>query len=76
MSTFYNELVAIFQEIDHRMVAQEEAVAGVVHMHSMMARLRVHIFLTGLDAEFDQVRGEFLRNDPKLDLKSTYAYVR
>ncbi|KAH0781796.1 hypothetical protein KY290_001394 [Solanum tuberosum] len=56
--------------------AQEEAVAGVIHTHSIMARLRVHIFLNGLDAEFDQVRGEILRKDPKLDLESTYAYVR
>ncbi|KAH0776792.1 hypothetical protein KY290_008203 [Solanum tuberosum] len=41
-----------------------------------MARLRVHMFLNGLDTEFDQVRGEILRKDQKLDLKSTYAYVR
>ena len=41
-----------------------------------MARLRVHIFLSGLNSEFDQVCGEILRKDPKLDLESTYAYVR
>ena len=41
-----------------------------------MIRLRVHIFLSGLDSEFDQVCGEILRKDPKLDLESTYAYVR
>ncbi|KAL5834212.1 hypothetical protein ACOSQ4_013709 [Xanthoceras sorbifolium] len=34
-----------------------------------MARLRVHIFLSGLDSEFDQVRGEILRKDPKFDLQ-------
>lgn len=45
-------------------------------MHSMMAWLRVHIFLSGLDPEFDQIRGEILQKDPKLDLESTYAYVR
>ncbi|KAG8383239.1 hypothetical protein BUALT_Bualt05G0163700 [Buddleja alternifolia] len=45
-------------------------------MHSAMSRLRVHIFLSGLDSEFDQVRGEILRKDPKLDLESSYAYVR
>ncbi|KAK4477898.1 hypothetical protein RD792_017163 [Penstemon davidsonii] len=42
----------------------------------MMARLRVHIFLSGLDPEFDKVRGEILRKDPKLDLESTYAHIR
>ena len=41
-----------------------------------MARLRVHIFLSGLDSEFDQVCGEILQKDPKRDLESTYAYVR
>ena len=41
-----------------------------------MARLRVHIFLSGLDSDFDQVHGEILRKDPKVDLESTYAYVK
>ena len=41
-----------------------------------MVRLRVHIFLSGLDSEFDQVCGEILRKDPILNLESTYAYVR
>ncbi|PHT32064.1 hypothetical protein CQW23_28401 [Capsicum baccatum] len=45
-------------------------------MHSMMARLQVHIILNGLDVEFDKVRGEILRKYPKLDLENTYAYVR
>ena len=76
LSTYYNELVAIFQEIDHMTISQEGTVEGVVQLHSAMARLRAHIFLSGLDSEFDQVRGEILRKDPKLDLESTYAYVR
>ena len=41
-----------------------------------MAMLRVHIFLSGLDSEFNQVYGETLRKDPKLDLENTYTYVR
>ena len=41
-----------------------------------MTRLRLHIFLSGLDSEFDQIRGEILWKDPKLDLESAYAYVR
>ncbi|KAH9696165.1 retrovirus-related pol polyprotein from transposon RE1 [Citrus sinensis] len=76
LPTYYNELVAIFQEIDHRTTTQEGTVEGVLQLHSAMARLRVHIFLSGLDSEFEQVRGEILRKDPKLDLESTYAYVR
>ena len=76
LSTYYNELVAIFREIDHRNTSQEGTVEGVIQLHSAMARLRVHIFLSGLDSEFDHVCGEILRKDPKLDLESTYAYVR
>jgi hypothetical protein len=76
LSTYYNELVAIFQEIDHRTKSQEGTVEGVLQLHSAMARLRVHIFLSGLDSEFNQVCGEILRKDPKLDLENTYAYVR
>ena len=76
LSTYYNELVAIFQEIDHRTKSQEGTVEGVIQLHSAMARLRVHIFLSGLDSEFNQVCGEILRKDPKLDLENTYAYVR
>lgn len=41
-----------------------------------MARLRVHIFLSGLDSEYTQIRGEILPKDPKLVLENAYAYVR
>ncbi|XP_014499282.1 uncharacterized protein LOC106760357 [Vigna radiata var. radiata] len=47
LSTYCNELLSIFQEIDHRMSSSETTVNGVVQMHSSMARLRVHIFLSG-----------------------------
>ncbi|XP_022873848.1 uncharacterized protein LOC111392690 [Olea europaea var. sylvestris] len=63
-------------DIDHRTMSQEGTVEGVVQLHLAMARLRVHIFLSGLDSEYTQVRGEILRKDPKLDLESAYAYVR
>ncbi|XP_040371479.1 uncharacterized protein LOC112184308 isoform X2 [Rosa chinensis] len=76
LSTYYNELIAIFQEIDHRSTTQEDTVAGVTQLSAAMARLRVHIFLSGLDSDFDQICGEILRKEPKLDLKSSYAYVR
>ena len=76
MSIYYNELMALFQEIDHRTASQGEIVEGVVQLHSTMHRLHVHIFLSGLDSEFEQVRGEILRKDPKLDLESTYACIR
>ncbi|KAI5319406.1 hypothetical protein L3X38_039114 [Prunus dulcis] len=39
-------------------------------------RLSVHLFLAGLDPQFDQVPGEILRKEPKLDLDQIFAYVR
>lgn len=74
--TYYNELVAMFQEIDQRVTSQNNNVAAVVHENSMMSRLRVHMFLSGLDLEYDQVRREILRTEPKLSLEQSYAFIR
>ncbi|RVW31760.1 hypothetical protein CK203_102023 [Vitis vinifera] len=37
---------------------------------------RVHIFLAGLDGDFEQVRGEILRKDLLPDLEECYALIR
>jgi hypothetical protein len=47
----------------------------VITYRRSVERLRVHIFLNGLDAEFEQIQGEILRKDLILDLKEAYAYV-
>lgn len=73
---YYNELISIFQEIDTRLESQEETVTGAVTANKTMARLRVHIFLAGLDSSFNQARSEVLRKDPPLSLESCYAYIR
>ena len=73
---YYNKLIAIFQEIDNQTNSQVGTVDSVVQLHSAMARLRVHIFLSGLDSVFDQVHGEILRKEPKLELENAYAFVR
>ena len=36
----------------------------------------MHIFLAGLDGEFEQIRGEILRKDPIPELEACYALVR
>ncbi|KAH0679168.1 hypothetical protein KY284_020253 [Solanum tuberosum] len=38
-------------------------------------RQRVHIFLAGLDGEFEQIRGEILRKDPVPELEECYSIV-
>ena len=76
LPTYYSELIVIFKEIDHKIASQEGIIEGVLQMHSAIATLQVQIFLSGLDLDFDKVQGEILRKDPKLDLESTYDYVR
>ncbi|XP_068636961.1 uncharacterized protein [Aristolochia californica] len=76
LSTYYGDLVEIFQELDHRDRTIMKDPDDVITYRKSVERLRVHIFLNGLDAEFEQVRGEILRKDPILDLEEAYAYVR
>ncbi|KAL5803347.1 hypothetical protein ACOSQ4_031652 [Xanthoceras sorbifolium] len=76
LPTYYGELTEIFQELDYRDNINMKDPEDVVMYKGVVERLRIHIFLNGLDSEFDRVRGEILRMDPKLDLESTYAYVR
>ncbi|XP_040368761.1 uncharacterized protein LOC121051022 [Rosa chinensis] len=73
--TYYNELVAMFQEIDQRVASQNDNVGAVVQETSAMSRMRVRMFLSGLDLEYDQVRGEILRKEPKFSLEQSYAYI-
>ncbi|CAL2255836.1 unnamed protein product [Prunus armeniaca] len=39
-------------------------------------RLRVYIFLPGLDNNFDQIRGEILRMEPKPELEVACAHIK
>lgn len=76
LPTYYNELVILFQEIDTRLTGQEDTVAETVAMKKALSRFRVHIFLAGLDSEFNQARSKVLRKDPPLSLEACYAYIR
>ncbi|XP_068649541.1 uncharacterized protein [Aristolochia californica] len=76
LSTYYGDLVEIFQKLDHRGRIIMKDPNDVIAYRKSVERLRVHIFLNGLDAEFEQVRGKILRKDPILDLEEVYAYVR
>ena len=58
------------------MCAQVEDINGIISFHKHITRLRTHIFLTGLDSEYNNAQSEILRKDPPLDLESSYAYIR
>ena len=73
---YYGELTEIFSELDHRDKVIMESENDVESYRKSVQRQRVHIFLAGLDGEFEQVRGEILRKDPIPELEVCYALVR
>jgi len=76
LSIYYGDFVEIFQELDHRDKTVMKDPDDVITYRKSVERLRVHIFLNGLDVEFEQFQGEILTKDPILDLEEAYAYVR
>ncbi|CAJ2669981.1 unnamed protein product [Trifolium pratense] len=76
LSVYYGELTEIFSELDHRDKVIMECEKDVAAYHKSVQRQRVHIFLAGLDGEFEQVRGEILRKDPIPELEECYSMVR
>jgi len=75
LSIYYGDLVEIFQEFDHGDIIVMKDPDDVITYRKSVERLRVHIFLNGLDAEFEQIQGEILRIDLILVLEEAYAYV-
>ncbi|CAL8132821.1 unnamed protein product [Prunus armeniaca] len=75
VSKYYSMLQSLFQELDHRDPPSMVCAADTDAYQKKLNRLRVHNFLFGLDPEFDQVRSEILRKEPKLDLDQSFAYV-
>ncbi|XP_039685419.1 uncharacterized protein [Medicago truncatula] len=76
LSEYYGELVEIFRELDHRdTVIMKDPDDSIAYKKST-DRLRVHIFLAGLDGTFEQVRGEILRRDPIPGLEECHGLIR
>uniref|UniRef100_A0A5B6Z3B9 Retrotransposon Copia-like N-terminal domain-containing protein n=2 Tax=Davidia involucrata TaxID=16924 RepID=A0A5B6Z3B9_DAVIN len=76
LSVYYGELTEIFSELDHCDKVIMESETDVASYQKSVQRQRVHIFLAGLDGEFEQIRGENLRKDPITELEECYALVR
>ncbi|XP_048231801.1 uncharacterized protein LOC125370436 [Ricinus communis] len=64
------------KELDHRDKVVMKDPDDVVAYKKPIERLRVHIFLAGLDDHFEQVRGEILRQESTLGLEESYALIR
>ncbi|CAB4278775.1 unnamed protein product [Prunus armeniaca] len=76
LSTYYGELTDIFGELDHRDKAIMTCAHDIEIYRKSIQRQRVHIFLVGLDVEFEQIHGEILRKYPIPELEATYALIR
>lgn len=73
---YYGELVEIFRELDHRDNVKMKDPDDTIAYTKSIDRLRVHIFLAGLDGIFEQVRGEILRKDPVPGLEECHGLIR
>ena len=76
LSEYYGELIEIFRELDHRDKIVMKDPDDITTFRKSIEQLRVHIFLAGLNGDFEQVRGEILCKDPIPDLEECYALVR
>ena len=76
LSIYYGELIEIFSELDHcdKVVIMDEI--DITSYQKMLQQKRVHIFLAGLEGDFEQVRGKILRKDLIPELEDCYALVR
>ncbi|KAH0730316.1 hypothetical protein KY289_001504 [Solanum tuberosum] len=63
-------------QLDHRDKVIMESEKDVSSYRRSIQRQRVHIFLVGLDSEFEQIHGEILRKDPVPELEECYSMVR
>ncbi|KAL5760887.1 hypothetical protein ACOSQ2_019725 [Xanthoceras sorbifolium] len=76
LSEYYGELTEIFRQLDHHDTIIMKDADDIAAYKTSIERLRVHIFLAGLDGAFEQVQGDILRKDPIPDLEECYALVR
>ncbi|XP_037493735.1 uncharacterized protein LOC119370195 [Jatropha curcas] len=72
LTEYYGELIEIFRELDHRDKIVMKDPGDVELYDKSTERLRVHIFLAGLDDDLEQVRGEILRKDIVPDLEGLW----
>ncbi|RWR77469.1 retrovirus-related Pol polyprotein from transposon TNT 1-94 [Cinnamomum micranthum f. kanehirae] len=76
VANYYSELTEIFQELDQLSPSNMKDPADIETRRKEVDRLRVYIFLAGLDNIFDQIRGEILRMEPKPELEAAYAHIK
>ncbi|RVW81636.1 hypothetical protein CK203_044506 [Vitis vinifera] len=76
LSEYYGELTEIFCKLDHRDKVVMKGPDDIAAYRKSIEGQWVHIFLAGLDGDFEQVRGEILSKDHLPDLEESYAMIR
>ncbi|KAM1971908.1 hypothetical protein ACFX16_018781 [Malus domestica] len=76
IANYYSNLTEIFQELDQLSPTNMKDPDDISSRQQEIERLRVYIFLAGLDNKFDQICGEILKMEPKLGLERAYSHVK
>ena len=76
LSEYYGKLTKFFYELDHRDKVVMKDPEDIVACQKSIERQQVHIFLAGLDGDFEQVREEILCKDPLPELEECYALIQ
>ncbi|KAM1259139.1 hypothetical protein ACFX13_039360 [Malus domestica] len=76
IANYYSNLTEIFQELDQLSPTNMKDPNDILSRQQEIERLRVYIFLAGLDNKFDQIHGEILRMEPKPGLEGAYSHVK
>ncbi|PRQ56600.1 putative RNA-directed DNA polymerase [Rosa chinensis] len=76
VATFYANLKTIWQELDQRNPNPMTCEADINSHRSEQDKMRVHIFLAGLDSHFEGAKNELLRLATPPTLEQAFAYIR
>ncbi|CAA0840798.1 Unknown protein [Striga hermonthica] len=76
LSVYYGELTEIFQDLDYSDKVIMKHPDDITAYRGSIERIRTHIFLAGLDKEFDQIRREILRLEHKSSLEECYSIIQ
>ena len=76
VTTYYNEMVSLWQELDQCYNDEWECSMDSVKAKKKEENERVYLFLARLNREFDKVRSRILGKNPLPSLRETFSEVR
>lgn len=76
VATFYASLKTIWHELDKRNLNPMTCGADITTYRNEQDKMRVHIFLAGLDPHFEGPKNDLLRLATSPTLEQAFAYIR